>query len=111
MGAICSLAPFICSHGIHAPQSLAPLAQFAPSLGLHFTDMLTLMRWLKPTNKHCVHAENAEIGKSREIVIDCKTRPDTRLPQLRAGGQGLYLRSLDYLGRSSEAENRKNPKK
>ena len=39
------------------------------------------------------------------------TRPDTRLPQSRAGGQGLYLRSLDHLGRSSEAKDRKNPKK
>ena len=42
---------------------------------------------------------------------DLKTRPDTRLPQSRAGGQGPYLRSLDHLGRSSEAINRKNPKK
>ena len=24
------------------------------------------------------------------------TRPDTRLPQSRAGGQGPYLRSLDH---------------
>ena len=42
---------------------------------------------------------------------DKKTRPDTRLPQSRAGGQGPYLRSLDHLGRSSEAIDRKNPKK
>ena len=28
----------------------------------------------------------------------------TRLPQLRVGGQGLCLRSLDFLGRSSEAK-------
>ena len=27
-----------------------------------------------------------------------KTRPDTQLPKSRAGGQGLYLRSLDHLG-------------
>ena len=40
-----------------------------------------------------------------------KTRPDTRLPQSRAGGQGLYLTSLDHLGRSSEAIDCKNPKK
>ena len=39
------------------------------------------------------------------------TRPDTRLPQSRVGGRGPYLRSLDHLGRSSEAKNRKNPKK
>ena len=40
-----------------------------------------------------------------------KTRPDTRLPHVRAGGQGLYLRSLDHLGRSSEAKDRKKTKK
>ena len=40
-----------------------------------------------------------------------KTRPDTRLPQSHAGGQGQKLRSPDHLGRSSEAKNRKNPKK
>ena len=39
------------------------------------------------------------------------TRPDTRLPQSRAGGQGPYLGSLHHLGRSSEAKDRKNPKK
>jgi len=38
------------------------------------------------------------------------TRPDTRIPQSRVGGQGLYLRSLDHLGRSSEAKDRKNKK-
>ena len=27
------------------------------------------------------------------------------------GGQGLYLRSFDHLGRSSEDKDRKNPKK
>ena len=32
-----------------------------------------------------------------------KTRLDTRLPQLRAGGQGPYLRSLEHLGRSDDA--------
>merc|ERR1711875_176616 len=30
-----------------------------------------------------------------------RTRPDTRLPKSRAGGQGPYLRSLDHLGSSS----------
>ena len=39
--------------------------------------------------------------------ITKKTRPDTRLPQSHAGGQELYLRSLDHLGRSSEAKDRK----
>ena len=39
-----------------------------------------------------------------------KTRPGTSLPQSRAGGQGPYLRSLDHVGMSSEAKNRKNKK-
>ena len=33
-----------------------------------------------------------------------KTRPDTRLPKSRAGGQGPYLRAPDHLGRSSEVK-------
>ena len=32
------------------------------------------------------------------------TRPDTRLPKSRGGGQGLYLRSLDHLDRSSDVK-------
>ena len=39
-----------------------------------------------------------------------KTRPDVRLPQSLAGGQGLYLRSFDHLGRSSEAKEKKTHK-
>ena len=39
-----------------------------------------------------------------------RTRPDRRLPQSRAGGQEPCLRSLDHLGRSREAKDRKNPK-
>ena len=35
---------------------------------------------------------------------------DTQLPLSRAGGQGLYLKSLHYLGRSSEVKDCKNPK-
>ena len=49
--------------------------------------------------KKCVHVENKG------------TRPDKRLPLSRVGGQGLNLRSLDHLGRSSEAKDGKNPKK
>ena len=30
-----------------------------------------------------------------------RKRPDTRLPKLRVGGQGPYLRSLEHLGWSS----------
>ena len=33
-----------------------------------------------------------------------RTRPDTRLPKSRVGGQGPYLRSPDHLGRSSEVK-------
>ena len=33
-----------------------------------------------------------------------KTRPDTRLPKSRAGGQGPYLRSPYHVGRSSEVK-------
>ena len=39
------------------------------------------------------------------------TRPDTRLPQSRAGCQGPYLRSVDHFGRSSEAKDRKKRSK
>ena len=39
------------------------------------------------------------------------TRPGTGLPRLRAGGQGLYLRSGQYLGRSGMPENPINPEK
>ena len=46
-----------------------------------------------------------------------ETRPDTWLPKSRAGGrgcmggQGLYLRSLDHLGRSGEVKKVKQIKK
>ena len=43
-------------------------------------------------------------------ILHYRTRPDTWLPQSRAGGQGPYLRSLDHLGRSSEAKDRKKIK-
>ena len=52
-----------------------------------------------------------KISRDRAERVLLKTRPDTRLPQSRAGGQGPYLRSLDHLGRSSKAIDRKNPKK
>ena len=54
------------------------------------------------------------MGGKEVVPANCnssfKTRPDTRLPKSRAGGQELYLRSL-HQGRSSEARDRKNPKK
>ena len=40
----------------------------------------------------------------KEGVERKKTRPDTRLPKSRAGGQGPYLRLPDHLGRSSEVK-------
>ena len=39
------------------------------------------------------------------------TRPDTQLPQSRAGGRGPYLRSVEHLGRSSKAKNLINTEK
>ena len=51
------------------------------------------------------------IGYMYKYVAEFELRPDTRLPQSRSGGQGLYLWSLDHLDRSSEAIDRKNPKK
>ena len=44
-------------------------------------------------------------------LVCIKTRPDTRLPQLRAGGQGPYLRSVEHSGRSSMAKNPIHSKK
>ena len=45
------------------------------------------------------------------FILITETRPDTRLPKSRAGGQGPYLRSLDHLGRSSEVKEIKSYKK
>ena len=48
------------------------------------------------------------VKNAKRIQMESKsTRPDTRLPQSRADGQGPYLRSLDHLGRGSEAQHRK----
>ena len=47
---------------------------------------------------------------SSELFLH-KTRSDTRLSQSRAGRQGPYLRSLDYLGRYSAAKDRKKKTK
>ena len=52
-----------------------------------------------------------KFGNLRFNGIHIQTRPDTRLPQSRAGGQGPYLRSLDHLGRSSEVKDRKSSKR
>ena len=46
-----------------------------------------------------------------KAVIFTDNKADTQLPQSRVGGQGLYLRSLYHLGRSSEAKDRKKQKK
>ena len=48
-----------------------------------------------------------EGGLGKKVAMN--QLPDTRLPQSCAGGQGPYLRSVDYLGRSSEAKDRNNP--
>ena len=39
--------------------------------------------------------------KSIINIFHTKARLDTRLPKFRAGGQGPYLRSLDYLDSES----------
>ena len=48
---------------------------------------------------------------AQKVAIEKKTRPDTRLPQSRAGGQGPYLRSPEHLGRSGKAKKLKNAEK
>ena len=55
----------------------------------------------------CCLQDFAPFGAAAQKLRQKETRPDTRLPQSRAGGQGLYLRSLNHLGRSSEAKDRK----
>ena len=57
------------------------------------------------------HLNLKEITTGRKHSHGVGTRPDTQLPQSRVCGQGLYLRSLNHLGRSSEAKDRKNLKK
>ena len=42
--------------------------------------------------------------ESKWISFFSKTGLDTRLPKLRAGGQGPYLRSEDHLGRSNKVQ-------
>ena len=41
---------------------------------------------------------------ARTIVKYIKTRPDSRLPKSRAGGQEPYLSSPGHLGRNSEVK-------
>ena len=41
---------------------------------------------------------------NQSVHIEAKTRPDTGLPKSCVGGQGPYLRSPDYLGRSTEVK-------
>ena len=50
------------------------------------------------------------VGKQARLRF-LETRPDTRLPQSHAGGQGPYLRSPEHLGRSGKAKMLKNAKK
>ena len=46
-----------------------------------------------------------------QVNVCLKKRPDTRLPQSHADGQGPFLRSLEHLGESTEAKDCKNIKK
>ena len=47
---------------------------------------------------------NKEENNNKGSAGRNETRPDTRLPQSREGGQGPYLRSQDHLGRSSDIQ-------
>ena len=65
---------------------------------------------------HVNQLTDAPTDRQTERVVesrarDKKTRPDTRLPQSRAGGQGPYSRSVEYLGRSGIAKNPINAEK
>ena len=64
-------------------------------------------------SKNLLRAQNStqEIFSESSQIVFKGTKPDTRLPKSRAGGQGPYLRLLDHLGRSSEAKDRKKTKK
>ena len=58
-------------------------------------------RWLRtdgPTDRR------TDKASYRVACPQLKTRPDTRLPKSRAGGQGPYLRSLEHLGRSNKVQ-------
>ena len=48
---------------------------------------------------------------NQSVHIEAKTRPETRLLKLCAGGQGPYLRSVEHFGRSGIAKNPMNTKK
>ena len=59
------------------------------------------------------HPSSEQKKKKRESLsgsMSSQAGPDTRLPKLRADGQGPYLRSLDHLGRSSEVREIKSLK-
>ena len=51
------------------------------------------------------------VQESSRLWVLKETRPDTRLPQSRAGGQGPYFRSVEHLGRSGIAKNPINAEK
>ena len=63
-------------------------------------------RLLKNTNDQCL--DLWKIDDNLLILEVNLTRPDTRLPQLHAGWQVPYLRSLELFGNSSEAKDCKN---
>ena len=62
-------------------------------------------KWTKWfSTMHPTKSDNSDmtVMHARAQAVVNTTRPDTRLPKSRAGGQGPYLRSPDHLGRSSE---------
>ena len=67
--------------------------------------------WTVRTTSNDKRNSDEKLCQQTQNLVKEKTRPDTRLTQSRAGGQGPYLRSLDHMGRSSEVKDCKNPKK
>lgn len=50
------------------------------------------------------------MGKISKAKKKNKTKHDTGLPQLRVGGQGSFLRSLEHFGSSSKVKEYKTKK-
>ena len=71
------------------------------------SDKLMSIYIADPARPHAIkgfRSRTIHLGKIEVFLLD------TRLPQSRAGGQELYLRSLDNLGGIKEAKDRKKQK-
>ena len=63
----------------------------------HYSPLFPLKSFTKRKNRTRKKFQNGQWARD-------KTRPDTRLPKSRAGGQLPYLRLPDHLGKSSEVK-------